>query len=131
MGSRRIIQEENKDSKTPTIIEDNTEKIFYLDFTECDDKNIPRQKNDVKHVIEALKALKTVESIHSKDGHLLSNTGNDKTIKDKFAKYNEKLESIDVYHRNGSNGGKRLIYFHDNTNYSYIKVLSLFIDERL
>jgi len=106
----------------------NVNKPLQLCFEFCDTKHLPNSKNDVGLVIDALKAFSNQQILKSRGHHCLDESGKSDYVKSLFSKTKEKLESIDVGHRNGRQGDKRLIYYRDSVT-NVAKILTVFCDD--
>ena len=109
-------------------------KNFRLDFSKCDVDKYPTDKKSFKAVIELLRVISNsteCKDLCSVGYHPLCNKGNGKEsayIK-KLIRENQKIFSLDVFHRGGSNGNIRLLYA-ENTDYScLLHILNCYIDD--
>lgn len=97
-----------------------------INFIKCNEHHIPKNNNDVKHTVQTLKAFNSADGLKSRNNHKLSRNGEDDFVLKLLNENNNNVWSLDVYHRNGKNGGKRLLYKPEG---AFAFILALFYDD--
>lgn len=116
-------------SKTLSVVQK-----FHLDFSDCRTDAYPKNKADFKAIIDLLSTISNSSSekdLKKSGWHPLSNKGNGKHsnfISSKIKEFN-KVYSLDVQHRGGSNGKWRLLLYVDFDDARLLHVLDCFIDD--
>lgn len=133
MSSKTKLTVSNSATKKFTVDENKNLEIdqkLILDFTKCDTKEYPSNRNDFEMIIKTFQAVNT-NNLSSRDDHKLvkKNKGKNAVRITKFINDYKNVHSLDVGHRNGTNGNMRLLYTRDETFSNILHVLDCFIDD--